>query len=185
MLTRQTRSDQIGFYLLLAVLVALSFWLVRSYLDIIAFSLMTVVLVKPVYDRILGWVRGRAGVAVALTLVVIALVIIVPLWLATNVISGQLGDLVATMQQPNRLTAITAEINAALVRRFGENAQIPPALRAKLGELTVSVGSWLAGRVVTLGMAIPLLISRLFIFIGILGALLPNYYLSWPASESR
>src|SRR3954447_20903473 len=176
MLMRQTRSDQVGFYLLLAVLVALSFWLIRPYLDIIAFSLMTVVIVKPMYDRILGWVRGRAGLAVALTLVVIALVLIVPLWLAMNVISGQLGELVATMQQPNRLTAITAEINAALARRFGPNAEIPPALREKLGGLTVSVGTWLAGHVVNLGMAIPLLISRLFIFIGILGTLLPNYH---------
>jgi predicted PurR-regulated permease PerM len=176
MLMRQTRSDQIGFYLLLAVLVALSFWLVRPYLDIVAFSLMTVVIVKPMYDRILRWVGGRAGLAVALTLVVIALVIIVPLWLAMNVISGQLGELVATVRQPNRLTAITAEINAALTRRFGANAEIPPAMREKLGELTASVGTWLAGRVVNLGMAIPVLISRLFIFIGILGALLPNYH---------
>src|SRR6185436_10782737 len=97
MLTRQTRSDQIGFYLLLAVLGALSFWLIRSYLDIIAFSLMTVVLVKPLYDRIVGWVHGRSGLAVALTIVVIALVIIIPLWLAMNLISGQLGELVATV----------------------------------------------------------------------------------------
>jgi len=176
MLRRQTRSDQVGFYLLLAVLVLLSFWLIRPYLDIIAFSLMTVVIVKPAYDRILGWVGGRAGLAVALTLVLIALVIIVPLWLAMNVISGQLGELMATIRQPDRLTAITADINAAIARRFGPNAEIPPALREKLGQVTASVAAWLAGHVVNLGMAIPLLISRLFIFIGILGALLPNYH---------
>jgi predicted PurR-regulated permease PerM len=175
MLTRQTRSEKVGFYLLLAVLVSLTFWLIRSYLDIIAFSLMTVVLVKPVYDRILGWVGGRAGLAVTLTLVVIAVVIIVPLWLAINVISGQITQLIASVQQPGGIQAATAQISAALQQRFGTSAQIPPALQEKLSNVAVTVSSWLATRVVNLGMAIPDLISRLFIFIGILGVLLPNY----------
>ena len=176
MLTRRTRSEQVGFYLLLTVLAILSFWLIRSYLDIIAFSLMTVVIVKPVYDRVLGWVGGRAGLAVTLTLLVIALVIIVPMWIALSVIASQLGQLIATAQQPGGVPALTAQINAKLAEYLGPEFQIPPALRQKLVEFTVSLGSWVANFLVGLGMGIPSLFARLFIFIGILGALLPNYH---------
>jgi predicted PurR-regulated permease PerM len=174
MLRRHTTREQVGFYLLLAVLVALSFWLIRSYLDIIAFSLMAVVIVKPLYDRILRWVRGRTGLAVSLTLVAIALAIVVPLWLAMNIISGQLQEFIAVMQQPGGAAVITAKISAALKQRFG--AQLPPEQQQQLNNLAVSAATWLAGRVVNLGMAIPDLISRLFIFTGILGTLLPNYH---------
>jgi predicted PurR-regulated permease PerM len=176
MLKPRTTREQVGFYLLLAALGALSFWLIRPYLDIIAFSLMTVVIVKPLYDRILRWVRGRAGLAVALTLVVIALIIVVPLWLAMKVIAGQLGELVATIRQPGATAAVAAQINAALANRFGAGAQIPPELQQQLSSFAATAATWLAGRVVNLGMAIPDLISRLFIFTGILGTLLPNYH---------
>jgi predicted PurR-regulated permease PerM len=176
MLRQHTTRDQVGFYLLFAVLVVLSFWLIRSYLDIVAFSLMAVVIVKPLYDRILLWVRGRAGLAVALTLVAIAVVIVVPLWIAINIVSSQLSALVANMQQPGGAAAVTAEINAALEKRFGAGAQMPAEMQQQLGNLAISAGTWLVNRVVNLGMAIPLLISRLFIFVGILGALLPNYH---------
>jgi predicted PurR-regulated permease PerM len=70
---------------------------------------------------------------------------------------------------------MTARISTALRERFGTSAELPPQLQQKLNELAVSAGTWIAGRVVNLGMAIPDLISRLFIFTGVLGTLLPNY----------
>ena len=174
MLKHHTTRDQFAFYLLLAVLAVLSFWLIRSYLDIIAFSLLTVIVVKPLYDRLLGWVGGRAGLAVMLTLVVIVAVIVVPLWIAGRVIIGQLGTMIAELEVPGGTQAMIGAINDRLQQRIG--TELTPDQQQLVGKLLVGAAAWLARQVANLGMAIPDLISRAFIFVGILGTLLPNYH---------
>lgn len=57
----QVARDHVAFYLLLEVLAAPAFWLIRSYLDIITLSLMAVIVVKPLYDRLLRSVGDRSG----------------------------------------------------------------------------------------------------------------------------
>lgn len=174
MLKRQLTRDQVGFYLLLAVLAALSFWLIRAYLDIIVFSLMTVIILKPVYDRLLRWVGGRAGLAVTLTLVAFILAIVVPLWIAGSVILSQVRTLIADAQGPGGIDAAIVELNDRIGQRL--NIELTPDQKAQIGRLATAFLGWVAGLGVRLGMAIPEVISRAFIFVGILGALLPNYH---------
>jgi predicted PurR-regulated permease PerM len=174
MLKAQSIKDQVAFYLLLAVLAALTFWLIRAYLDIIAFSLMTVIIIKPLYDRLLRWLGGRAGLAVILTLVLFALAVVVPLWIAARVIVGQLSALIASAQGPGGLQVAIGSINESLQQRLG--AQLTSQQQQQLGTIAARAASWLAEVMVNLGMAIPDLISRAFIFAGILGTLLPNYH---------
>ena len=67
-LRQRSLRELIAFYLLFAAVSGLAFWLVHSYLDIIAFSLTAVIILKPVYDRMLRWLGGRVALAVALTI---------------------------------------------------------------------------------------------------------------------
>ncbi len=67
---QQTHKEHLSFILFFAFIGLLVFWLIRSYLDIIALSLVMVIILKPLYDRILVQVRNRVGLAIALTLLV-------------------------------------------------------------------------------------------------------------------
>src|SRR5690348_316172 len=80
--SRSTLQELVAFYLLFAVIAGLAFWLVHSYLDIIAFSLTAVIILKPVYDRLMIWTHGRAGLAATLTICAFFLAVIVPLAIA-------------------------------------------------------------------------------------------------------
>src|SRR5947208_14490806 len=75
--SRSSLQELIAFYLLFAAVAGLAFWLVHSYLDIIAFSLTAVIILKPLYDRVLTQVGGRAGLAEMLTLCAFLLAVIV------------------------------------------------------------------------------------------------------------
>ena len=72
-------SHHVAFALLFAIVGLLTFWLVRPYLDIIAFSLMSVIVLKPLYDWVLPHVGGRRGLATALTVTLFLLAVIAPL----------------------------------------------------------------------------------------------------------
>src|SRR6266542_5575794 len=148
MLKRQVTRDLVAFYLLVAVLAALSFWLIRSYLDIIAFSLMTVIILKPVYDQLLRWAGGRSGLAVILTLVVFALAVVIPLWIAGRVIAGQLSALIASAQGSGGLQAAIGSISERFGQRLG--TQLTPEQQQQLGTIAAGAATWIAGLAVNL-----------------------------------
>jgi predicted PurR-regulated permease PerM len=73
------------------------------------------------------------------------------------------------------------QLDTALEHDFGTGVQLGPQVREQLSGLAATAGSSLSRAVVNLGMGIPDLIARVFIFIGVLGALLPNYagFVQW------
>src|SRR6478672_10408966 len=94
---RSTR-EQVAFFLLFAILGALAFWLVRAYLDLFAFSMVVVIVLKPLYDKVLGWVRGRKTIATILTIIAFFVAIVIPLWISVDIISNQLSTMSGQMQ---------------------------------------------------------------------------------------
>ncbi|HJZ49569.1 MAG TPA: AI-2E family transporter [Roseiflexaceae bacterium] len=174
-LSRHSLSELIAFYLLFAVVAGLAFWLVHSYLDIIAFSLTAVIVLKPLYDRVLRWVGGRVGLAVGLTICAFFLAVIVPLAIALSIVAGQATSILSSVgpgadllsrQQIDQLMAFISGLNLP----FGDQIQ-----QWLLGAAS-QAASVLATFVLGIGASIPDLISRFFIFLGIVGALLPNYH---------
>jgi predicted PurR-regulated permease PerM len=59
---RAQGSGRIFFFVLFALLAVLAFLVIRPFIGAILMALITVVLLKPAYDYILGrkWVRGRS-----------------------------------------------------------------------------------------------------------------------------
>jgi predicted PurR-regulated permease PerM len=118
--SRSRLQELITFYLLFAAVAGLTFWLVHSYLDIIAFSLTAVIILKPLYDRMLRWVSGRVVLAATLTICVFFLAVIVPLALALSIVVGQAASMLALVQpgtnllsseQLDRVMAFIADLN--------------------------------------------------------------------------
>ena len=77
-------QNRVFFYTILAVLAGLGLWLASGYLGIIVFSLVMVIILKPVYTFFERLLRGRAGLATAATLMALVLAIIIPGWLVMN-----------------------------------------------------------------------------------------------------
>ena len=96
--SRSRLQELVAFYLLFAAVAGLAFWLVHSYLDIIAFSLTAVIILKPLYDRVLLWVRGRVVMAATLTICAFFLAVIVPLAIALSIVVGQAASILDTVQ---------------------------------------------------------------------------------------
>jgi len=173
-LRRRSLKELIAFYMLFATVAGLTFWLVHSYLDIIAFSLTAVIILKPTYDRMLRWLGGRVGLAVALTLCAFFLAVIVPLAIALSIVAGQAASILSSVDpgadllsraQLDKLMAFIANLNLP----FGD--QIQSWLLGAVSQAASVLATFALG----IGASIPDLISRLFIFLGIVGTLLPNY----------
>jgi len=167
--------ELIAFYLLFAAVAGLAFWLVHSYLDIIAFSLTAVIILKPLYDRVLLRVGGRVGLAATLTICAFFLAVIIPLAIALSIVVGQAASIL-TAVQPG--TDLLSSAQLAKVMAFITNLNLPfgDQIEAALLSAASQAASVIASFALGLGASIPDLISRLFIFLGIVGTLLPNYH---------
>ena len=175
-------QNKVFFYLILAILAGLGLWLVSSYLGIIVFSLVMVIILKPVYsffERLLG---GRAGLATAATLLALVLALIIPGWLVMNVVSNQVEAFMQSFEladsnEPFSLEKFQDQLNnlAAQVP-FIQSIELSDEQLANIREALLGAGAWAAQTVLNLGMSIPALIARLFIFLAIVGVLLPNYH---------
>ena len=167
--------ELIAFYLLFAAVAGLAFWLVHSYLDIIAFSLTAVIILKPLYDRVLLRVGGRVGLAATLTICAFFLAVIIPLAIALSIVVGQAASILAAVQPGTDLLSSAQLVN---VMAFITDLNLPfgDQIEASLLSAASQAASVIASFALGLGASIPDLISRLFIFLGIVGTLLPNYH---------
>jgi predicted PurR-regulated permease PerM len=172
---RSRLRELTSFYVLFAVVAGLAFWLVHSYLDIIAFSLTAVIILKPLYDRVLLQTRGRVVLAATLTICIFFLAVIVPLALALSIVVGQAASMLDTVQPGTDLLS-TAQLDRVMAFITDLNLPFADQIEAWLVSAASQVASVLAQFALGLGASIPDLISRLFIFLGIVGTLLPNYH---------
>jgi predicted PurR-regulated permease PerM len=172
---RRSLQELIAFYLLFAAVAGLAFWLVHSYLDIIAFSLTAVIILKPLFDYLLRWTRGRVGMAVALTICIFFLAVIVPLAIALSVVAAQAAAILDSVEPGANLFS-REQIGRMMAFIDGLNLPFADQIQAWLLGGASQAASVLAQFALGLGASIPDLISRLFIFVGIVGTLLPNYY---------
>jgi predicted PurR-regulated permease PerM len=174
--TRRSLSSQVGFYLIFTAIAALTFWLVRSYLDIIAFSLMMVIVLKPVYDRVLRWSGGRPALASALTLIVFFAAVVAPLALALSVVVTQAAAIIVSVEPADLSEQIAGWVEQVQGMLGQQNLPILSEVQSWLVTAATTATTWLAQFALSLGVSVPDLISRLFIFLGIVGALLPQYH---------
>lgn len=95
MAKQRNRRGSFFFYGLFVVLFVLVLYLLSPYLSIIAIALVTVVILKPLYD----WfsrrkrIKGHTRIATTLTLLSFTLLIIIPIFIIGFLLFSQANDL--------------------------------------------------------------------------------------------
>lgn len=150
-------QGKIFFYLMLAFVFIVTFVLLKPYLGVIVFSVVVVVVTKPLFDLILRWVGNRKGAATTITIIVLGLAVLIPLLFVINITVSQASvladDLSALVAGRNdNLTDIIEEINLILAKipyvnyQLSED-QILEAVRKMVGP----VSGYVAERAISLG----------------------------------
>ena len=176
---QRSLQNQVFFYLIFAVSAALALWLISSYLGIIAFSLIMVIILRPVYKFILRPKFVRPWLATALTILFFFAVLIVPAWFIISAGVDTINTLADNLESGTELISLE-DVQERVNSRLSElapqaNIQMSDEQVERLRTASQSALKWLAEMAVSLGMSIPALIARTFIFLGIVGSLLPNY----------
>src|SRR5688572_4324775 len=154
-------QNKVFFYTILAILGALAFWLVSGYLDVIAFSLMMVIILKPVYDYFHKRVKLKPGLATTATLISLAVAVVIPGWFMLRIVTNQLTAMSESLtpaeeEQPAALTDFQERANELLsqVPAF-HNVRVSDELVAEASSYARASVGWLGMALVNLGMAIP------------------------------
>lgn len=170
------------FYLLLGLVFLITYFLLQPYLGVIIFSVVVVVIFKPLYDLIERWVGGRKGIATTLTIIAIFLAVLIPLIFVVNVSVSQArvltNDVSAFVAGENRnFSDVIDEINRLLLTvPSGQNyllseEDIIEAARNMVGPVT----NFVANQAISLGGASVEWITNAIIFLSIVGTLFPTY----------
>lgn len=175
-------QNRIFFYGLFAVISILAFWLVSDFIGIIAFSFVMVIVLKPVHDWYMRLFGNRATLSTVLTIITLFALLVIPGWLIVTVATNQMEaviDDIAAGGDPFAVEDIREQVNYAI-----QQLPIPGIDSFELSEAQVDTVrqaitgavQWATGLIVYLGMSLPSLLANTFIFLGIVGSLLPNYH---------
>ena len=173
------------FYLLIFLTGLTAYFLLSPYLATIVFSLVTVTMFVPLYNRILKWVRGREALATTLVLLTIFLLILVPVGVVINLIVSQAGEiqrdvskLLAGKTDNLNVEEVLSYVNGMLqsIPYLGEEINLTVAqIQEWVQGVLNPIFSFLADWVLQLGSSSAELLGKLVIFIAILAVMFSRY----------
>ncbi|MBV7327023.1 AI-2E family transporter [Chloroflexi bacterium TSY] len=168
------------FYGIFALVAWACLALLTPYLGIIAFSLVMVIILKPVYDFFLRWMPRWKTLATLLTIVVFVIAVIVPTWIIIRISLGQVGAITSGIEIEDPtfdIDEIIDRTNWALAENpRTQDFQITDEQREQIRSGIQSAIAWVAGRAVNVGLSVTTFIINAFIFFCILLVLLPGYH---------
>lgn len=175
---RYSQQNTVFFYTMMVILGALGLWLVSGYLDVIVFSLTLVIILKPVYDFLQRRLKIGPGLATTGTLIVMVLAVIIPGWVMLRIVTNQItiiaGSFSSSESGVEEFQAQTNELIDAVP--FISQFKVTDEQVAEIKAVLVSAASRVGLMLANLGMAIPTLLAKMFVFLAIVGVLLPNYH---------
>ncbi|UCG24602.1 MAG: AI-2E family transporter [Chloroflexota bacterium] len=169
---------RVFFYLAFLLLIVLALVMLWPFLTTIIISVISVILLKPLYDYFLGTklVKERKRLAVTLTMLSGFLIVIVPLvfvvWLSIN----QLTEAVTAINS-QEVEAFVGPIREALASMSGSESaseEISSAMES-VADFFIAAGlgiaRWLGEKI----QAIPVLLANGIVFLALVAAMLPLY----------
>lgn len=171
------RDSRSFFYIVLLLSLLLMVYVLLPYAAEVAVGVLTAVLFRPLYDRVLAWqwTGGREWIATATTLFVILLTVLVPLLIATNLIVEQSQRLLADLES-FEIGAADEQIRAGFDWLVQISGQTNGEVRARLQAAVQQILEQLAGGVIGMVGSIPQLIIRFWVWLATLLYVLPNYH---------
>jgi predicted PurR-regulated permease PerM len=178
---RRRRQGRLFFFGLFALLAVLVVWLLRPYLGVIAIALVTVIMLKPLYEWFISQkrIKGRPRMATTLTLLTFIFLIIIPLFIIGFLLVFQSGQLLEAISSSD--VEISLENLVAALEDFLQG--IPPLgdfeidreqVAQTLLNLASAALSGLANLAVSLGSSLPSLFIGAIIFLIVVATLLPT-----------
>ena len=98
-MTRNDMQNRVFFLITFLILIFLAVMLLKPFISTIMLALITIIVLKPLYSRILklNWIKNRARLSASLTLILAFILIIVPVYFLARVTLSQLADVLATI----------------------------------------------------------------------------------------
>jgi predicted PurR-regulated permease PerM len=171
--------ERIFFFAMVLILIVIAFILIKPFITPILFALALVVILKPLYNRLLAarWVKGNEKRAAAATLVIFLLLIAIPIFLVINVAITQAASLFTSLELEGldfSPQAIIASLEAAIQQIGGEGIQLDEIrIGENIQEALVNLASWLGDVAISLGQSLPRLFTNGLIILVIIVVLLP------------
>lgn len=178
--------QRLFFFVVFAILILLTLTLLRPFLTVVIVSLISVIMLKPVYNFFLRWkwLKGRKGLASTLTLVSLFAIVIIPVLLIVQLTVSQLSGAFADLSSLNLETLVESINGFFQGLPFLQGIQVDAAnLEKALHSLAGAVGKAVADFAVGVVSSLPNLIVQGVIFIVLVASLLPVYDVLIPRLE--
>lgn len=98
-MTRNDMQNRVFFLITFLILIFLAVMLLKPFISTIMLALITIIVLKPLYSRILklNWIKNRARLSASLTLILTFTLIIVPVYFLARLTLSQLADVLSTI----------------------------------------------------------------------------------------
>jgi predicted PurR-regulated permease PerM len=144
----------------LGALIVTSFWIVRPFLEALAWAAMIVISTWPLFLHTQAWLGGRRSFAVALMTITLLLMLVAPLYLGINAIvenAKQVADwsksvTTPIVPQPPAWVVGVPLVGAKLAARWQQLAAGPEELSARLAPYGENLARWFVGQVGGIGL---------------------------------
>ena len=170
--------ERLFFYIVFVILLILMAVMLKPFFTVLIVSLISVIMLKPLYNWYFGrtWVRERKALASSLTLLTLLVVLIVPVllifWVTVNQLSAFVEQL-ATLDWDVIIQDIQQSLAALPLVGEGQAADVAATETAR--PLLRAMAQAVADFAVSLGSSIPSLLVQAIIFIVVVATLLPVY----------
>jgi predicted PurR-regulated permease PerM len=163
--------ERLFFYIVFVILIILMLLMIKPFFTVLVVSVISVIMLKPVYSFFLGlkWVKERKGLAASLTLIVVLVILVIPVFFIVRVTVTQLSGMFEQLAALD-LDAIIQDIQQSLV---GQVQPFDTNTTESVRPLIQAMAQAVADFAVSLGSSIPSLIVQGVIFIVVVATLLP------------
>ena len=174
-------QQRIVFFVLVGILVFLTFIMLWPYLIAILTAIAVVVILKPLYNWFLGksWIKGSENRATGATIIIFVLVIAIPILFIVGSAVTQASRLLGPLDSEevgHSLESTLVEFEDVIQGIAGEGFQIDKERVAEAGqEIVRAIGAWFGNLVINLGSSLPMFFTTVIIVLVIMAVLLPHY----------
>jgi predicted PurR-regulated permease PerM len=169
---------RIFFYLGFLLLIILALVMLRPFFTTIIIALISVILLKPLYDFFLGLriVKGRHAIGVTLTLLSAFLVIVIPVYFIVRLTVTQLSEALSNVgaQEIEAFIEPVRELLGDTDTSAIPAEEVAGAIEAAT-KFVISAGLGIAQWILQQVQAIPVILTQVIIFIAIVASLLPFF----------
>jgi predicted PurR-regulated permease PerM len=152
---RLRKLESVTFLALVLITTALFAWMIRAFLYPVFWAAVFAVLFHGVYERLVGFFRGRTAPAALTATLTVVLLVVVPFLLVLGALARQallLYQAIATgelnVQRPIDIVERALPALTAFMARYGVNVD---QLRVSVQEVTASAAQYIAGRALVAG----------------------------------